>query len=92
MAGSTAPPGDTGGKGGGNGSGDNFGGGCDGGEDGEDDGGGDVGGMICVGGEYGGDGDGRGPQSVQSVPTEQSLYSEPGPPSSQSPSEAQLHV
>ena len=40
----------------------------------------------------GGDGYGRGPQSVQSVPTEQMLCSEPGPPSSQSPSLAQLHV
>jgi len=33
----------------------------------------------------------RGPQSVQSVPSEHELYSEPGPPSSQSPSDAQLH-
>ena len=34
----------------------------------------------------------RGPQSVQSVPRAQLRNSEPGPPSSQSPSEAQLHV
>ena len=34
----------------------------------------------------------RGPQSVQSVHAEQSEYSEPAPPSSQSPSEAWTHV
>ena len=34
----------------------------------------------------------RGPQSVQSVPYVQALKSEPGPPSSQSTSEAKLHV
>ena len=36
--------------------------------------------------------EGRGPQSVQSVPKLQKLLSEPGPPSSQTPSEAVLHV
>ena len=44
------------------------------------------------GGGEGGVGSIRGPQSVQSVPTLQSEYSAPGPPSSHSPSEAQLHV
>ena len=34
----------------------------------------------------------RGPQSVQSVPRAQLRNSEPGPPSSQSASEDQLHV
>ncbi len=34
----------------------------------------------------------RGPQSTQSVPNSQTLKSEPGPPSSQSPSAAKLHV
>ena len=34
----------------------------------------------------------RGPQSVQSVPRAQLRNSEPGQPSSQSPSEAQTHV
>jgi len=42
-----------------------------------------VGGVIAV----------RGPQSAQSVPRAQEpKYSVPGPPSSQSPSEAQTHV
>ena len=36
--------------------------------------------------------DDRGPQSTQSVPRLQAVYWAPGPPSSQSPSEAQLHV
>ena len=54
------------------------------------------------GGGGGGDGDGgggegeggdiRGLQSVQSVPRVQSLHSDPGPPSSHSPSEAKLHI
>ncbi len=36
--------------------------------------------------------DDRGPQSTQSVPRLQAVYLVPGPPSSQTPSEAQLHV
>ena len=69
------PPGSVGGEGGGGGEGGV------GGKDGEGGGG---------GGESGGVGDGitRGPQSVQSVPRGQSEYSDPGPPSSQSPFEA----
>ena len=34
----------------------------------------------------------RSPQSSQSVPSEQALYSSPGPPSSQSASDACIHV
>jgi hypothetical protein len=34
----------------------------------------------------------RTPQSVQSVPMAQDVYCKPGPPSSQSPSEAHTHV
>ena len=68
-----------GGKGGGgrggDGGGDGGGGGCGGGFGG--DGGGD-------GGDGGDEGDCR-PQSVQSVPRAQAEYSEPGPPSSQTP-------
>ena len=48
------------------------------------------GGAATAGG--GGDRGTRGPQSVQSVPYVQALKSEPGPPSSQSTSEAKLHV
>ena len=50
-------------------------------------------------GEGDGEGEGEGegdchrwPQSVQSVPSEHDDHSVPGPPSSQSPSNAQLHV
>jgi hypothetical protein len=71
-------------------------------------GGGDGGGGDCGGGEGGGgegeggggDGDGgggdgeriRGLQSVQSVPRVQALHSDPGPPSSHSPSEVNIHI
>jgi len=51
------------------------------------------------GGDGAGDGPGNGgddetcaPQSAQSVPTSQPAYSEPGPPSSQSPSPAHEHT
>ena len=46
------------------------------------------------GGDGGGDGTCtcRGSQSVQSSPYEHELYSAPGPPSSQSPSEANQHA
>ncbi len=54
----------------------------EGGEGGE---GGVGGGEVGEGGEDG-EGGGRGPQSVQSWPRSQSLYSAPGPPSSQTPS------
>ena len=48
---------------------------------------------YAAGSENGGGGaNTRGPQSTQSVPTEQSLNSEPDPPSSQSPSAACWHV
>jgi hypothetical protein len=70
------------------------GGGGDGGSDGggEGDGGRD-GGRGGGGGRDGGRGGGkRGPQSVQSVPRLQSNHSAPGPPSSQTPSEAKPHV
>eukprot|EP00900_Chrysochromulina_parva_P003895 jgi/Chrpa1/13506/Chrysochromulina_OHIO_Genome00020158-RA len=75
------PPGGVGGGEGGGGEGGGNGGGGDGGGDG---GGGEVG-----GGGGGGMSVGiRGPQSVQSVPRLQEVYSDPDPPSSQSPSEA----
>mgnify|MGYP007030270431 FL=1 len=52
--------------------------------------------LVACGGDAaaggGGDRGTRGPQSVQSVPYVQALKSEPGPPSSQSTSEAKLHV
>ena len=75
------------------GGGDGGGGGDGDGGDGDGDGGGGDG---DGGGGGGGDGDGggevagpRGPQSAQSVPiAPQLLYWEPGPPSSQSPSDA----
>eukprot|EP00966_Prymnesium_polylepis_P096184 2228742-Prymnesium_polylepis.2 len=54
-------------------------------------GGGDrtVGGGLCWSGDGGADGPAlRGLQSVQSEPDVHELYSAPGPPSSQSPSEA----
>jgi hypothetical protein len=55
-------------------------------------GGGDEGGGGEGGGGEGGGGDIRGPQSTQSVPREQSLHSDPGPPSLHSPSVAKLHI
>ena len=51
--------------------------------------GGDAGAGGCTGR---GGGITRGPQSVQSVPRLQDANSAPGPPSSQPPSEAKLHV
>lgn len=71
-----------------------------GGVGGRDGGEGDEGGEGGVGGEggsvggEGGEGGGmtRGPQSVQSVPMLQSLYCEPGPPSSHHPSVEYWHV
>ena len=69
------------------------GGGCEGGTggDGGDGGGGDGGSRGGIaggggGGVGGGDGVSRLPQSKQSVPSAQPLYSEPLPPSSQTPS------
>ncbi len=59
----------------------------DGGGGGEGDGGGGGEGGGGGGGE-GGVGSIRGPQSVQSVPTLQTEYAAPGPPSSHKPSEA----
>jgi hypothetical protein len=55
-----------------------------------EDGGGEGEGGGGEGGEGGEGGGGciRGPQSVQSVPRLQEVYSDPDPPSSQSPSEA----
>ena len=80
------------GGGGGGDSGGDSGGGVSG--DGGGDGGGESGGSGDgrVGGSGGGGGGGkqRGPQSLQSVPSEQMLHSDPGPPSLQSPSDAAL--
>ena len=59
-----------------------------GGEGGDGGGGGEGGGGDGGGGEGGGKH--RGPQSLQSVPIEQELYCDPGPPSLQSPSDAAL--
>ena len=73
-----AVPGGYGGEGGGG-----KGGGGEGGGGGGD---GDGGGGEGMGGDI------RGLQSVQSVPRVQSLHSDPGPPSSHSPSEAKLHI
>lgn len=61
-------------------------GGVGGGEGGGGAGGGGEGGGGNGGGRGGGDGAVRQPQSVQSVPMGQALYSAPGPPSSQTPS------
>ena len=84
---------DGGGEPGGGGGGDGDGGGiagCGGGG-GYGDGGGKKGGYGDGGGGTGGGGEGartmRGPQSWQSVPRLQTPYSEPGPPSSQVPSD-----
>ena len=51
--------------------------------------GGDSGGGDGGGGGGGGGNEQRGPQSLQSVPGEQGLYSDAGPPSSQLPLDAQ---
>jgi hypothetical protein len=76
-----------GGKGGGDGGGGAGGGGLGGGSKGEGGGGdGDGGGGNGEGGDIGG------LQSVQSVPRVQSLHSDPGPPSSHSLSEANIHI
>ena len=85
------------------GGGENEGEGGEGGGGGEggDEGGGEGGGGEGGGGEGGGEGEGggnvfpgqRGPQSWQSPPKVHPMitYSEPGPPSSQSPSDTQGH-
>jgi len=73
-----------------------MGGGGDGDDGGGDGGNGDGGGYGRYSGGDRGGGDGGGstrkPQSVQSLPRLQNKYSAPGPPSSQRPSEAKLHV
>ena len=76
-----------GGAGGGGDGGGGTGGGGGGGGDGGF-GGGFVGGGGGEGGEGGGNIPHRGPQSVQSMPSEQRLASDPGPPSLQKPLDA----
>ena len=89
VAGGAGGEGGQGGKGGEEGGGRWGGsGGAGGDEGGGHDGGGDAGG----GGEKGGGEWLRGLQSVQSLPYAQSPHSEPGPPSSQSPSNRYEHV
>jgi len=77
-------------------SGGDMGGGGDGEGGGGAGGNGDGGGYGRYSGGDRGGGDGGGstrkPQSVQSLPRLQNKYSAPGPPSSQRPSEAKLHV